>query len=243
MDITERLPAGDQAVLLGNREREGVFHSGERLQKKMDDPPEETRGETAVASRLIDGNDAAHLQRLAAGGVTVRGRRENFILRLHHLQAALVKIHLHLAVESQILAGLDQTLEIGGVEPFAVQPVGSLANLRLKNFPFFPAQAQHPGPHHRGNHRSRLSRAHLSRTAQHRAVFISEGNGVQQVLGGGNALVVQNAGPFLPYAFDELDRGGQCDHRVQYSMRIKEAKPARKVFRLPAYKSERYFLC
>ena len=40
-------------------------------------------------------------------------------------------------MESQILAGMDEALQVGGIEPFAVQPMGAFADFRLENAPFF----------------------------------------------------------------------------------------------------------
>ncbi len=104
----------------------------------MNDAAKPARGELALASGFVDGDDAADFERVGnllfcGAGVAVVGRvADDLELRLHELQLA-VSILFDLAVESDDLAGLKAIAQVSGVEPDALQPGAALPGSHLEN--------------------------------------------------------------------------------------------------------------
>src|SRR5207302_6655439 len=118
---------------------------------------------------------------------------QNFKLRLVDLQAAALPSFFHLAIERDKLAGLETVTQVFAVKPNAFQGGASLAGNKLKDG-HAVAGAKDGGVAHFGNDGGHFSGTQFADAARVQAVFIAERQVVEQVLDGGNVLLLQPFG-------------------------------------------------
>src|ERR1035438_2754703 len=200
-------------------------HSGDRvgrvlvkaLQHGVDHAPEPARGKTAIAGSFVNGDDATDLERLPLGfvasAVAVGSRIvQNLELRLDNFEAVASTIaRFHLAVQRQQHAGAKLVLQVGGVEPHALQRVTPLADGHLEDG--HAARAEQSEGAHLGDDAGHLAGAQLANATGIEPVLVAEGQIVKQVFYGADALLQQNLREPRPNAFDELYVGGEVEHR------------------------------
>ena len=217
--LPERATAIDQAHAPADRGRDRVRRVlVEPLQHGVDHAPEPARRETAIPGSFVNGDDATDLQRLPLGliarAVAVGCSRivQDLELRLDNFEAVASTIaRFHLAVERQQHAGAKLVLQVGGVEPHALQRVTPLSDGHLEDG--HAARAEQSEGAHLGDNAGHLAGAQLANAARIEPVFVAEGQIVEQVLDRADALLQQNLGDLWPNAFDELYVGGEIEHR------------------------------
>ncbi|MBF8305422.1 MAG: hypothetical protein HW398_610 [Acidobacteria bacterium] len=220
MSVAEGLPSGKQAERPGHGGRQGVVYAGQRFESGINRPAKKPRGQAALAGCFINRDDPPDFQRVTRRaraarvqrGGTFSQVRENLILRLRHLQAALVGIEFDLAVEREVLTGFDDAFEVRGVEPFAAQVGSALADIGAKNPHGAPANREHSGRADARNHRGHFTGPHFGKPAQASPVLVAEGEVVEQVLDGEDSFVAQDFRPRFAHAFDELHGSGKSNH-------------------------------
>src|SRR5664279_2186650 len=207
-------------------------HSGDRvgrvlvkaLQHGVDHAPEPARRKTAIAGSFVNGDDATDLERLPLGfvasAVAVGSRIvQNLKLGLDNFEAVASTIaRFHLAVQRQQHAGAKLVLQVGGVEPHALQRVTPLADGHLEDG--HAARAEQSEGAHLGDDAGHLAGAQLANATGIEPVFVAEGQIVKQVLDGADALFQQNLGNLWPNAFDELYVGGEIEHRRMVNQQL-----------------------
>ncbi len=135
---------------------------------------------------------------------------QNFKLRLDHLEVARRAARLDLAIERDHLSGLEPVFEIRAVEPHRLERSEVLADGHLED-----------------RHRPRTQQyraSHLADDAGHlaglqrvdgggvKAVFVAEGEVVEQVFDTENVLFSKGFGNARANAFHELDRCVERGH-------------------------------
>src|SRR5579871_494691 len=152
----------------------------------MNDAPEPTGRQASLASRLINGNNSAHLERgcgLALGCIlrTVLIRvTKDFELRLNQLQLGAAIVFLDLAVESDDLSRFEAVAQISRVEPNTLQSRPSLAGSHLEDR--HASRAEQTGGPDFGNNGGHLTGTELRNAARVEAVFVTKRQIMKQVV-------------------------------------------------------------
>ena len=171
------------------------------FQQPPDDPPLPTRGQF-VAQGLVDRRDAAHLQQLGLVIVVVVG--QHFHLRLDHFEAVAAAGGFHFSVQGHPLAGFEAVFQIGPVKPHALDLAQALADGHFKDGHAPGAQQRHAA--HLADQAGHFAGDQFLDGLRTEAVLIAEGQVVEQVFDGGDALVLQRLGDARADALDELQR-------------------------------------
>ncbi len=161
-----RLPEGTSAIdelhapTHGRRNRIGKVR-GQVLQHAVNHPAKPARSEAAVARSLVDGHDAAHLERLplllVATALRFGGVVQDFELRLQNLEAMAAAITAStLPYKATSIPGAKLVLQVRRVEPEAFQGVAALPHGHLKDR--HAAGAKQPEGTDLGNHAGHLAR-------------------------------------------------------------------------------------
>src|ERR1019366_5011392 len=169
----------------------------EPLQHGVDYAPEPTRRETAIPGSFVNGDDTTDLKRLPLGfvapAVAVGCSRivQYLELGLDNFEAMASTIaRFHLAVERQQHAGAKLVLQVGGVEPHALQRVTPLSDGHLEDG--HAARAEQAEGAYLGDNAGHLAGAQLANAPRIEPVFVAEGQIVKQVLDRAYALLQQN---------------------------------------------------
>ena len=142
-----------------------------------------------------------------------RGIVQDLELRLQDLEAMAAAIAgFDFAVQRDQHAGAKLVLQIGRVEPDALQRVAALADGHLEEG--HAAGAEEAEGAHLGDDAGHLARPQLADAARIQAIFVAEGQIVEQVLDRADALLQQDLGEPRADAFDVLHVGGEIEHRV-----------------------------
>ena len=142
------------------------------------------RGQPRPAQRLIDRRDAADFEQPRLG--VVAGVGKDFELRLDHLEVAGRPRGLDLSVHSHRLPGVEFPIQIGTIEPDAFEGQAALPHGQLEDGRL--AGAQQDRTAHLGDHTGHFARLQFVQAARVLAILIAEGQVVEQVLGGLDAL-------------------------------------------------------
>ena len=219
-----RLPEGasplDQPHASTDHGRDRVGNVGsEALQHAVNHATKPARSDPAVAGGFVDGHDAPDLERLPLllvhAAVTGRRRRivQDLELRLDDFEAMAAAIaSLDLAIQRERHAGAKLVLQVGGVKPNALQRVAPLADGHLEDR--HAARAEQSEGAHVGDDAGHLAHAKLADAARVQAIFVAEGQVVEQVFDGCNALLQQDLRELRPDAFYELHIGSKVEHRA-----------------------------
>src|SRR5271169_6048849 len=132
MHVPQRSSRGYQAEMAADSSGNRFRQIGRQIiEGSANGAPKPARGKPS--DRLIDGNNAADLQRL--GGLLFRavptiigGVSQDLELRLNDLQFAAALIFFHFVVQRDHLAGLELVLQVGRMEPEAAQASPPLPN-------------------------------------------------------------------------------------------------------------------
>ena len=181
------------------------------FQRAMNDATKPARGELGVGRRFIDRHNAPDFKRLnvfsssqiklafAAACVI-----QKFKLRLSDLQSAAFPSFFHLAIERNELAGFETITQVFTVEPDAFQGGSSLSGNQLKDW-HAVAGAKDGGVANLRNDGGHLSGAQLANSTRVQAVFIAEGQIIEQVFNRENVLLRQPFGNARADALNEFD--------------------------------------
>ena len=142
------------------------------------------RCQPCPAQRLVDRRNAPHLKQARLGIVACV--RQQLKLRLNHLQIAARPRRLDPPVDCHRLPCVKLPLQIAPVEPDALHRQPPLPNGQLEDGRF--ARSQQQGAAHLGNHARHLVGLQFIQAARVLPILIAEGQVVEQVLGGEDAL-------------------------------------------------------
>ena len=142
------------------------------------------RGQAAAAQRLVDRSDAAHFEKTGFG--VVAGVGQQLELGLNHFEIAGGTRGLDLAVEGHGLSGVEFAVEVGSVEPDALEREASLADGEFEDG--HAAGAQQSRAAHLGDDAGSLAGLQFVEAAGILAVLIAKGQMVEQVFGGLNVF-------------------------------------------------------
>ena len=142
------------------------------------------RGQPCAAQRLVYRRDAPHLKQPCFG--IVAGIGQHLELRLNHLEIACRPRWLNLPVDGYRLPGVELALQIGCVEPDALQRQPALPHGQLEDRHF--AGAQQDRAAHLRDDAGHLAGFQFVQAARVLAVLIAEGQVVEQILGGLDVL-------------------------------------------------------
>ena len=175
------------------------------FQHSPDDAPLPARCQF-VAQGFIDGRDAAHFQQLGLIVVVVVG--QDFHLRLNHFETIAAAGSLDFSVEGHPLSGFEPVFQIGSVKPHAFDFAQALADGHFKDGHAAGAQQRHAA--HFADQAGHFARDQFLDGLRAEAVLVAEGQMVEQVFDGGDALFLQRLGDARANALDELQRRFQC---------------------------------
>ena len=189
-------------------------HSGTaprmRFEQIEDDFPLPARGQAAAAERLVDRRDAAHFEQPRLG--VVAGVGQQLQLRLNHLQVAGGARGLDLAVDGDGLPGVEFALEIGGVEPDALERMAALADGQFEDR--HAAGAEQDCAAHFGDDAGRFAGLQFVEAARVLAILVAKGQMVEQVFGGLNVFGGEHFGHARTDAAHVHDWGIEAGHTL-----------------------------
>ena len=164
--------------------------------------PENARPE--LPQRFVNGDDAAHFQRLLPSRLRLR---KDFKLGLHHLQvSAAERVKFNFAVKENALARPEDLLpfQVKGVEPFAPEHAAGIGGAQVVNMKAPPGPQETTGQDI-GQDGGGLSGDQVADGSQTRAVFVAERRVVEEVFHRADAARGQNFRPRRANALQVLD--------------------------------------
>ena len=220
VNLPQRLARRSEAEMAADGSGKGIRKiRGEVLERAADDAAEPARGQAPLAGGFVDGNNSSHLERRDDLVFRPSGEPcavvEKFELGLDQLQASLVKVLLHLSVESNPLPGLEAVAQVRGVKPDAFEPGSSLTGRHLENR--HATGAEETGVADFGDDRRHFPAAQFRDAPRVEAIFIAKRQIMEKVVDGVNAFGTQHLGQARPDAFDVLHGSGQLEHRKDVS--------------------------
>ncbi len=207
----------------------------------MEQPPKPARGELALSRGFVDGDNAADLQRLGhAGAAFILRITQNFKLRLDNLQPATARVLFDLAVERDQLSRAEAVFQVSTVEPQTLQRgtaahgasakhgrivwnCGGDSRFREVSGSRFGLACGHlkdrhaagpkkPGGAYFGDDGGHFAGGQFGDGARVEAIFVAEGQIVEQVFDGADAFGGKHFGHTRPDARNVLDLGLQFQH-------------------------------
>ena len=172
--------------------------------------PLPARSQPRPAQRFVHRRNAPHFQQARLGVVALVG--QNLKLRLDHLEVAGRPRRFHLSVHRHRLPGMKLVLQVGPVEPHALQRQAALAQGHLEDR--HAPRPQQCRPAHLGDHARHLARLQLVQAARILPVFVAKGKVVEQVFGGLDVLGGKHLRHARPHAAHIHHLGFKSGHNL-----------------------------
>ncbi len=184
---------------------DGAAHAFEEVEDDLALP---AGSESGAAEGLVDGGDAADFEQACFG--VVAGVGEDLKLRLDHFEVAGGAGGLDLAEDGDGLAALEFAVEVGAVEPETLEDEAALAEGQLEDG--HAAGAEDGGVADLGDDAGGFAGLELVEAAGVLAVFVAEGEMVEEVFRGGDGFGCELLGDMRADAAHELYRGIEAGH-------------------------------
>ena len=158
-----------------------------------------------LTGRLVNRHDAPRMQ---AGIFFIGG--QNFELRMHHRDCAVVGVELNLAKQRHAQADFQHIFKVRPVKPLANEPDGRLVaecGFEHPNLRF--AELGRLRGAHLDDHRRHFADRQLADGLHIAAVFVAEWRVGEQILNGGKALRFKHLGAHRANALDVHQWGGE----------------------------------
>ena len=176
-------------------------------------------GKGGAAERFVDGGDAAYFQQPRF--LVFANAWQQLELRLDHLHVARGAGWFDFAEESDGLSGAEAALEICPVEPHALHGEVALAYGHLEDGR--AAGAEQGGAANFGDDRGHFAGPELVEAARVLAVFVTEGQVIEEIFGDGDAFAGDHLGDLRANAANVHHRSVETGHNLDATTRWVEA--------------------